>query len=99
MGNTDMLNIASHGPVARFSRAIQSSVTLFWGRWGLPIPFKTKVFFLVGKPISLPDRRHTKVTKEDIDRVHAEVKAEMYGLFEAHKHRHPSYAHKTLNII
>jgi hypothetical protein len=37
-GNTSVLSVLKHGPLAALSRRLQASLTLFWGKWLLPIP-------------------------------------------------------------
>ena len=42
-GNTTVLSVLKHGPLADLSRKIQVSLTYVWGKWYLPIPRDTKV--------------------------------------------------------
>ena len=42
-GNTNVLSVLKHGPLADLSRKIQVSLTYVWGKWYLPIPRDTKV--------------------------------------------------------
>jgi len=42
-GNTSVLSVLKHGPLAALSRKIQASLTWFWGRWYLPIPRDEKL--------------------------------------------------------
>mmetsp|Transcript_24622 Transcript_24622/g.53085 ORF Transcript_24622/g.53085 Transcript_24622/m.53085 type:complete len:280 (-) Transcript_24622:1313-2152(-) len=42
-GNTSVLSVLTHGPLAALSRKLQASLTLFWGKWYLPIPRDEKV--------------------------------------------------------
>ena len=44
-GNTSVLCVWKHGPLAALSRRLQASLTWFWGRWYLPIPRDEKVNF------------------------------------------------------
>ena len=37
-GNTTVLSVLKHGPLADLSRKIQVSLTYIWGKWYLPIP-------------------------------------------------------------
>ena len=42
-GNTSVLSVLKHGPLAYVSRKLQASLTLFWGKYCLPIPRDEKV--------------------------------------------------------
>jgi hypothetical protein len=42
-GNSSVLSVLKHGPLAALSRNLQASLTLFWGKWYLPIPRDEKV--------------------------------------------------------
>ena len=45
-GNTSVLSVLKHGPLAALSRKLQASLTLFWGKYYLPIPRDEKVQFI-----------------------------------------------------
>lgn len=42
-GNSSILSVLNHGPLASLSRKLQASLTLFWGKFYLPIPRDEKV--------------------------------------------------------
>jgi hypothetical protein len=42
-GNTSVLTVLKHGPLAALSRKLQVSLTYFWGKYYLPIPRDDKV--------------------------------------------------------
>jgi 1-acyl-sn-glycerol-3-phosphate acyltransferase len=42
-GNTTVLSVLKHGPMADLSRKLQVSLTYIWGKWYLPIPRDEKV--------------------------------------------------------
>lgn len=35
-----------------WSRVMRASICLFWGRWGLPLPYKHDIISLVGQPVT-----------------------------------------------
>ena len=35
-----------------WSREMRAAVCLFWGRWGLPLPYKHDIISLVGQPVT-----------------------------------------------
>jgi 1-acyl-sn-glycerol-3-phosphate acyltransferase len=55
-GGTDFFqNLATDdGILATISRKFRLGLTLFWGQFGLPIPFAVKVTMTVGDPIATP---------------------------------------------
>jgi hypothetical protein len=42
-GNTTTLEVVRGRALMALSRTLGVSITLFWGRWGLPIPLPRKV--------------------------------------------------------
>lgn len=95
-GNTSVLSVLTHGPLADLSRKLQASLTLFWGKWYLPIPRDEKLLYVVGKPIGLP--HILDPTQEDIDKWHGVYCDEVRKIFETYKEKVPMYKHKKLFI-
>ena len=48
LGSSQMLRCTGH---AAWSRYLKASVALFWGRFGLPLPYKHDIISLVGPPL------------------------------------------------
>lgn len=59
------------------------ALIIFWGRFGLPIPYRQPIVGAMGKPIHIV--RNEDVTDEEIDRVHQELMDAMVKLFDEHK--------------
>lgn len=95
-GNTSVLSVLKHGPLASLSRKLQVSLTFFWGKFFLPIPRDEKILYVVGKPLGLPNI--AEPTQEDIDKWHGEYCEEVRKLFEMYKEKVPMYKHKKLFI-
>jgi hypothetical protein len=95
-GNTSVLSALKHGPLATLSRKLQVSLTLFWGKFYLPIPRDEKILYVVGKPLGLPHIEEP--TQEDVDKWHAIYCDEVQKLFEMYKERVPMYKHKKLFV-
>ena len=57
-GNTTVLEAFKSGPLASLSRKVGVSVTVFWGRWFLPIPKRVKLVYARGRPLGLPHIEH-----------------------------------------
>lgn len=54
-GQTQFFNqlSTSSGLASRVSRAMRMSLTIFWGRFGLPIPFQAPVTMVFGRPLDM----------------------------------------------
>mmetsp|Transcript_25130 Transcript_25130/g.35808 ORF Transcript_25130/g.35808 Transcript_25130/m.35808 type:complete len:171 (+) Transcript_25130:195-707(+) len=96
-GNTSVLTVLTHGFLANISRKLKISLTLFWGKWGLPIPRDEKLLYVSGQPLGLPDIPNP--TQEDIDKWHDKYCQEVTRIFNTYKERVPMYKHKTLVIV
>lgn len=93
-GNTAVLSVLRSGPLAALSRKLGMSLTLTWGRWGLPIPKPVKLVYARGRPLGLPHL--TEPTDADVDEWHGKYVAQLKKLFDDYKHAHPLYADKEL---
>jgi 2-acylglycerol O-acyltransferase 2 len=95
-GNTSVLSVLKKGPLATLSRKLQASLTVFWGKWYLPIPRDEKMLYVVGKPLGMPHIMDP--TQEDIDKWHGVYCEEVKNIFETYKEKVPMYKHKKLFI-
>jgi len=95
-GNTTVLSALTAGPLATLSRKLGVSMTLFWGRWGLPLPRPVKLVFVRGRPLGLP--HIPEPTDADVDKWHAVYVEKLTELFDRYKVFNPDYAQKTLVI-
>lgn len=88
-GGTDFFhNLATgDGWLSRLSRFLKAGVTIFWGKWGLPIPFTPKVTLVIGDPIVPPEGWNGTgpIPTELIDKLHDQFMKAMIDLFEKHK--------------
>jgi acyl-CoA synthetase (AMP-forming)/AMP-acid ligase II len=53
-GNSQTFSSGSTPWLAALSRMLRTSLILFWGRFGLPIPHRTPLLTVVGKPLLCP---------------------------------------------
>jgi len=95
-GNTTVLSALTWGPLAALSRKLGVSVTIFWGRFGLPLPNPVKIVYARGRPIGLPHIKDPKA--EDVDKWHAVYCEKLTELFDAYKGKNPDYKDKQLII-
>lgn len=82
-GGSKLYKRAASPLLEKLSRLIGASLMLFWGRWGLPVPFKVPLLFAMGEPI-----RVAKVpcpTDAEVDRLHGAFCAALQRLFEKYK--------------
>lgn len=88
-GGTDFFeNLATNDSFSWLTntRKFRMGITLFWGYFGLPIPYAPKVTMVIGDPIPVPkvpddDEKKSKA----IDLLHATFLKEMEALFEKYK--------------
>ena len=79
--------------VAALSRALRVGLICFWGRAGLPLPYRTKLLVAVGPPLA-------PVPGESVEALHARYCEALTALFDRHKARlGPDWAHKQLHIV
>ena len=81
----------------RLSRALRMSLILFWGRWGLPIPFPVPITFAVGRTIEVGGP-HEHPSDELVDRVHRLYVDAIERLFETYKHEY-GWGSRTLRVL
>lgn len=96
-GNTTVLSTLHWGPLVALSRTLGVSVTLFWGRWWLPVPKPVKLVYARGRPLGLPHIENP--TTEDVDKWHAVYCEKLLELFDNYKWANPDYKHKKLEIV
>eukprot|EP00752_Nemacystus_decipiens_P007620 g6810.t1 len=69
-----------------WSRVLKASLVLFWGRWGLPVPFKVPVTFAVGKPLDL--QKNSSPSPAQVDAVHEQFCEALVDVFDRWKAEH-----------
>eukprot|EP01038_Epipyxis_sp_PR26KG_P007766 gene7766-10551_t len=89
-GGTDFFNnlATSNGLFASLSRKLRMGVTIFWGHFGLPIPFSPRVSLCIGDPIDPPvwdKSKQESIPPEMIEELHQRFLKSMIDLFEKYK--------------
>lgn len=87
-GGTDFFNnlATSSGIFAWLSRKLRMGMTLFWGPFGLPIPYAPKVTLCIGEPLEVPKWNGTHpIPEELIEDLHSRFLASMIELFNNYK--------------
>ena len=99
-GNTETLSIFAGGAnqnlVRSISRKIGFAVILFWGRFGLPVPYRVPILMVFGEPI--PCEMKPDPTSEEIDEKHALFLCRLKELFDRHKHSY-NWSDKELVFV
>lgn len=91
--------------VERISLALRVSICLFFGVAGLPIPFRQKLFYVMGDPIVPPSPTATTSSsnrpnqeQEIVNDLHQQFCNELVRLFENHKETY-GWGHKSLHLL
>lgn len=67
----------------QLSRAIGFTPLVFWGRYGTPIPFRSPMTYVIGKPIEVV--KNPQATHEEVGAVLEKYIEAVEKLFESHK--------------
>ena len=98
-GNTQLFSLYSGGPLhsslRTLSRKIGFALILFWGRFGLPIPYREPIFGVMGKAI--PVVKNPNPADEEVNALHKRLCDDMVQLFDKHKASY-GWEHKKLVI-
>mmetsp|Transcript_29629 Transcript_29629/g.80067 ORF Transcript_29629/g.80067 Transcript_29629/m.80067 type:complete len:332 (-) Transcript_29629:109-1104(-) len=68
-------------------RTLRVSSTVFLGRWGLPLPTRTPLNMVVGRPVATRKCEVGAELDAEVERVHAAYKDELRRMFEDNKER------------
>jgi 2-acylglycerol O-acyltransferase 2 len=84
-GNTETFTLwyDSLGIMKSLSKALKCGVVFIWGRFFLPIAYRTPLFGIAGKVIEVP--LIVNPSKEDVDKYHAIALDRLKGLFDSYK--------------
>jgi hypothetical protein len=99
-GNTELLSLYTGGSWHDFfcslSRRIGFATIAFWGRFGLPVPYRIPILGVMSAPIPVPQKENP--TDEELNHYHILLMSKMTDLFEEHKHAY-GWGDKKLIII
>ncbi|GAB5371322.1 hypothetical protein AAMO2058_001569800 [Amorphochlora amoebiformis] len=100
VGNTSIYNAwyDKLGIMEALSRKLQMSVLVFWGRFGLPLPYRANVTLLVGKPIEVKKIREDKIERKHIEEIHSKLLCGIEEIFNRHKAA-CGWEHKNIRFI
>jgi 1-acyl-sn-glycerol-3-phosphate acyltransferase len=80
------------------SKLLRISICVFFGSWGLPMPFRQRLLYVMGNPIFPPTRSNDGLDEQQVDAMHARFCDELVALFDRHKESY-GWARKTLRVV
>lgn len=86
--------------VENLSNLARISICVFFGRWGLPIPFRQKLLYLMGNPIFPPEAaaEGSEEFQRQVDEMHKRFCDELIRIFDRHKESY-GWGNKTLRLV
>lgn len=96
-GSTKLLRRVSFVFLEQLSSMLRASIVLFYGKFGLPLPFRQKLSYVIGHPIT-PATPFGEYNAEAVDQMMEDLCAELQRIFERHKEAY-GWGHKTLELI
>lgn len=99
-GNNQALSLwyDQGGSLKRLSRKLGFALILFWGRLGLPLPWRVPIVGALGAPIPTPPCAvAAEPSDAEVEALHAALVVAMRQLFDAHKARY-GWGHKRLVV-
>lgn len=102
-GGTDFFHTlaTSDSVLSSISRKLKMGITIFWGQFGLPIPFPAKVTMVIGKPIPPPavkDLNDKEELSGAVNDLHETFMKAIVALFDRYKGL-AGYPESSLDIL
>lgn len=83
----------------RISSLLRASIVVFFGVWGLPIPFRQRLLYVVGNPITPPSATEAGIGEQQaVDKMHKQFCCELLRIFDRHKEAY-GWGHKSLTLL
>jgi hypothetical protein len=93
-GSTQMFYVGNSKLLQKLSRLLKTSLILFWGKWGLPLPLRIPMVVVVGCPIKCP--KVESPSKELIDQYHEIYLAETQRIYMNYRN---TYGWENRNLV
>ena len=107
-GATKMFHRLNLPALERLSSLMRASLVVFFGVWGLPIPFRQRLLYVIGNPIHPPPTTTTMIgqggigeqqqQQQAVDDMHKQFCDELMRIFERHKEAY-GWGHKSLKLL
>ena len=102
-GATKMFHRLNLPALERLSSLMRASLVVFFGVWGLPIPFRQRLLYVIGNPIHPPPttigQGGMRVGEQQaVDEMHKQFCDELMRIFDRHKEAY-GWGHKSLKLL
>jgi hypothetical protein len=113
-GATKMFKRLQLPALERLSLLLRVSLVVFFGAWGLPIPFRQRLLYVMGQPImpasldsigngggannDITNAVAIAGVEQQVDDMHARFCDELLRLFDRHKEAY-GWGHKSLKLL
>ena len=90
-GASNMLRRLNFPVLEKISKLLKISICLFYGMWGLPIPFRQRLLYVIGKPIFPPTLMRGMEANDNyrfdqqVDEMHEQFCEELIRIFDKYK--------------
>lgn len=82
----------------QLSSMIRASIVVFYGIWGLPIPYRQKLLYVIGNPIYPPSTSAISNSNLAVDVMHEQFCTELHRIFDRHKEAY-GWGNKSLHVL
>lgn len=97
-GATKMMRRLNLPLLEKLSLLLRVSLCIFYGVWGLPIPFRQRLLYIVGDPIYPSTHGGSMDDEAVIDDMHQRFCEELRRIFDRHKTAY-GWGHKNLEVM
>jgi 1-acyl-sn-glycerol-3-phosphate acyltransferase len=99
-GATKMMKRLEIPWLEELSRWLRVSICIFFGAWGLPIPFRQRLSYVIGDAIYPPpsNGNSTGGVEQQVEDMHQRFCSELLRIFDRHKEAY-GWAGKTLMVL
>ena len=102
-GSSMLLRRLQLGIIEKLGVWLRISLVVFFGKWGLPIPFRQRLLYVMGNPIHPPSRQRNRTSTDNdaiADEMYRRYCQELVRIFDRHKESYAKgWEHKTLKIL
>ena len=102
-GRSMLLRRLQLGIIEKLGVWLRISLVVFFGKWGLPIPFRQRLLYVMGNPIHPPSRQPSSTSTDNdaiADEMYRRYCQELVRIFDRHKESYAKgWEHKTLKIL
>jgi Diacylglycerol acyltransferase len=97
-GSTKMFRRLNLPFLEQLSSLVRASLVVFYGVWGLPIPYRQKLLYVIGNAIYPPSTSTISNPDLAVDAMHEQFCTELHRIFDRHKEAY-GWGHKSLHVL